>query len=427
VSRLRRHQDFRLFWIGETTSRVGSSVTTLVVPLAAVTVLHSSAFMTSTLTAAAWLPWLVLGLVAGPVVDRRRKRRLMIGCDVASALLFASVPAAGVLGVLSAGQLLVVAFGAGCVSVLFTTAYLAFLVELVPDPADRAAANSMLQGSASAAQVSGPGLGGLLAAVLGAVAALLADSVSFVVSAICLLTIRAPDREMPATASQPLRAQIADGVRFLSRDRLLRPLILYGGTGNLALTGYEALLVVYLVRVVGLGAGLVGLITALMSCGGVLGAFIGNPLARRFGSGRALLMTKVGATPCALLIPLAAPGWREALVVLGGLGVGIGIVAGNVITSSFMQAYTPARLFARSNATINVFNYGMMPVGALLGGLLASELGIRGAIWVMTGILPLTSLFIVLSPLRRLRNLPAASAVIGRSAACHVGHRASRD
>jgi MFS family permease len=407
MSLLGRHRDFRLFWIGETTSKAGSSVTTVVVPLVAVTVLHSSAFTTSALTAAAWLPWLMLGLGAGPVVDRHGKRWLMIGCDIVSALLFASVPAAGALGLLSAGQLLVVAFAAGCVSVLFTTAYSAFIIDLVSDPADRAEANSTLQGSASAAQVGGPGLGGLLAAVLGAVTALLADSISFVVSAVCLLAMRAPDHAAPATAKGPLRIQIADGIRFLSRESLLRPLVLYGGTANLALAGYQALMVVFLVRDVGLGAGTVGLVTAVISCGGVLGAVIGNPLARRLGSGRAMLMTKAGATPCALLMPLAAHGWREALFVIGGFGVGTGIVAGNVISSSFTQAYTPPELFARSNATINVFNYGMMPIGALLGGLLASELGIRDAMWVMTGILPLTSMFIVLSPLRRLRNLPA--------------------
>ena len=406
MSLVRRHRDFRLLWTGETTSRVGSSVTTVVVPLAAVTVLHCSAFTTSALTAAAWLPWLVLGLGAGPVVDRHEKRRLMIVCDVVSALLFASVPAAGAAGLLSAGQLLVVAFGAGCVSVLFTTAYSAFLIDLVAGPADRAAANGMLQGSASAAQVGGPGLGGLLAAAFGAVTALLADSVSFVVSAVCLLAISTPDVRTSRGTALPFRTQAADGVRFLSRDPLLRPLVLYGGTANLALIGYQALMVVFLVRVVGLGPGLVGLLTAVTSCGGVLGAGLGNPLARRLGSGRALLLTKAGATPCALLIPLGAPGWRAALVVLGGLGVGVGIVAGNVISSSFTQAYTPADLFARTNATTNVFNYGMMPVGALLGGALASALGIRGGMWVMTGILPLTAMFIVFSPLRRMRDLP---------------------
>jgi MFS family permease len=408
VSLIRRHRDFRLLWIGETTGRVGSSVTTIAVPLVAVTLLHSSAFTVSALTAAAWLPWLLLGLGAGPVVDRYAKRRLMIACDVISAVLYASAPAAAALGLLSVGQLLVVAFGAGCVSVLFTTAYSAFLIELLPGPDDRAAANGVLQGSASAAQVGGPGLGGLLAAALGAVAALLADSVSFLVSAVCLLAMRVPDREIPVRAGVRLSAQIREGVRFLASEPLLRPLVLFGATANLALTGYQALMVAFLVRVVGVGAGAVGLLMGLISCGGVLGALVGNPLARRLGSGRALLATKLGACPCALLIPMAAHGWREALAVAGGLGVGTGIVAGNVISSSFTQAYTPAGLYARSTATLNVLNYGTMPLGALSGGLLAAQFGLRPAMWAMTGLLPLTAGFIVFSPLWRLRTLPAA-------------------
>lgn len=176
--------------------------------------------------------------------------------------------------------------------------------------------------------------------------ALLADSLSFLVSAICLLAMRSPDRVVPPASGERLRTQIGDGIRFLGRDPLLRPLVLFGGTANLALTG------------------------------------------------------------CALLIPLAAHGWRELLAALGGLGVGLGIVAGNVISSSFTQAYTPANLFARSNATINVFNYGMMPLGALLGGVLAAQFGIQAAMWATAGLLPLSATFIVFSPLRRLRTLP---------------------
>ena len=406
MSLLGRHRDVRLLWIGETTSRAGTSMTAVVIPLIAVTVLRSSAFTTSALTAAAWLPWLALGLIAGPMVDRHRKRTLMIICDVISAVLFASVPAAAAAGLLTAGQLLAVALSTGCLSVLFTTAYSAFLLDLVADPDDRAKANSILQGSASAAQVAGPGLGGLLAAALGAVVALLADSLSFLISAICLLAMHTPDHVVPSPSGDKLRTQIGDGVRFLGRDPLLRPLVLFGGTANLALMGYQALMVVFLVRVVGVGAGTVGLLLALISCGGVLGAFAGNPLARRLGSGRAMLLTKISACPCALLIPLAAHGWREVLAVLGGLGVGLGIVAGNVISSSFTQAYTPAELYARSTATINVFNYGMMPLGALLGGALAAQFGIQAAMWAMTGLLPLSAAFIVFSPLRRLRALP---------------------
>lgn len=404
---IRRHRGVRLLWIGETTSTLGTQINIVALPLVAVSTLRASSFMVSAVTAAAWLPWLLIGLVAGPYVDRHKRRRLMIVCDLIAAGLFASIPIAGALGLLCTAQLLVVAFAAGCVSVLFTTAYAVFLKDLVGDADDRAKANSMLQGSASAAQVGGPGLAGLLAQGLGAVTAVLANTVSFLVSAVCLAGIRAKEQAHHRDiADQPLRRQVIEGVKFLSNDELLRPLVLFGGTANLALIGYQALLVVFLVRTVGVNAGVVGILLALVSCGGVLGAFIGNPLARKLGSGRALLWTKVGACPFALLIPLTRPGPALCFVVLGGLGVGIGIVAGNVISSSFMQAYIPPELYARANATMNVFNCGTMPLGALLAGALATAFGLRDALWIMTGLLPATSMFLVVSPLRRLRSLP---------------------
>jgi Na+/melibiose symporter-like transporter len=183
--------------------------------------------------------------------------------------------------------------------------------------------------SSARSTVGGPGIAGLLAQALGVVTAVLADSISFLVSAVCLARIRATEQTQHRdVAEQPLRRQVVDGVRFLSQDELLRPLVLFGGTANLALIGYQALLVVFLVRTVGINAGVVGVLLALVSCGGVLGAFIGNPLARNLGSGRALLWTKVGACPFALLIPFTRPGPALCFVVLGGLGVGIGIVGG---------------------------------------------------------------------------------------------------
>jgi MFS family permease len=414
---IRSHGEFRLLWIGETASRLGSSVTTIVLPLVAATTLHASAFTVSVLAATAWLPWLLLGLHVGPFVDRHHRRRLMIASDLTSAVLFLSVPAAAALGILTTAQLLVVAFSAGCVSVVFTTAYAAFIVDLIAAPNQRAAANGLLQGSASAVQMVGPGIGGVLAQLLGAVTALLTDSVSFIVSLLCLLRIRDHGPRERGATNTPLRRQIGDGLRFIRSDPLIRPLTLFGGTANLALVGYQSLLVVFLLRTVGLQPGYVGVVLAIASCGGLAGAALGNRLARKLGSGRALLLTKVGACPFALLVPLAAPGLRTLLVPIGGFAVGLGIVAGNVISSSFGQAYTPTELFSRVNATSNVFNYGTIPIGALLAGSLAATFGIRDAIWSMAALLSASALILLASPLRRFHRLPLSPPATGRSVA----------
>lgn len=406
---IRRHRNFRLLWTGETSSQAGTSVTTTVLPLAAVSVLHASAFTVSLLTAAAWLPWVLIGLPAGAWIDSvRRRRRLMIGCDLVSAALFATVPLARLLGHLTDIQLLLVALGAGCSSVVFSTTYKAFVIDIVSDATDRAAANSALQGSASAAQIGGPGLGGLLAQAVGAATALLADCASFLVSASCLAVIRARPRPVAAHGgAQPIRKRIRAGIHYLRHDPLQRPLVLFGGVANLAMTGYQSILIVFLVREVGLRAVTVGIVLALTSCGGVLGALIANPVARRIGSGHALLAAKGGGCAAALLIPLTTSSSRLGFLVTGGFLVGVGIVAGNIISTTFVQSYTPPAIYARISATTNVINFGTMPLGAVLGGALASAFGLPAALWVTTVMTALSALILLASPLRRLRDLPA--------------------
>lgn len=413
IALLRRHTGFRLLWTGETISQVGNSVTTVVMPLIAVTALHSSAFTVSLLRAAAWLPWLGLGLVVGAWIDRRSdRRRLMIACDVIAAAAFATVPLAWALGVLTVIQLLLVALLAGSVSVVFVTAYAVFVVDVLPE-ADRAAGNGALQGSASAANVAGPGLGGLLVGALGATTGLLADALSFLVSAVCLLAMRAPERpHRPPAEPAPLLARAREGLRYLRDEPLLRPLTLFGATANLALSGYQAILVVFLVRAAHLRAAEVGLVLALGGCGGVSGAFLAAPLSRRLGSARALLATKVFGCSFALLIPLANSPGRAPFAVAGLILVGAGIIAGNIITTTFVQGYVPGEIYARTSATNNVVNLGTIPLGALLGGGLASLLGLTPAMWITTAMVPLGGLFLVLSPLVRMRDLPAGSPAV---------------
>ncbi|MFD0786896.1 MFS transporter, partial [Micromonospora azadirachtae] len=269
-----RHRDFRLLWAAQTVSSVGSNVTAVALPLVAVAVLDASTFQVAVLTAAAWLPWLLVGLPAGAWVDRLPRRPVMIICDVVSALLFLSVPAAAVTDMLSVGQLLVVALGAGLARVFFETAdqvYLPFLLR----PAEVPEGNAKLQATQTASYVVGPSLAGLIAQAVGAVAALLLDALTFLVSAVCLARIRR--KEPTPTRSGPARSlhrEIVDGVRFVARDPYLRVLTLFGAASNIGLVGYQAVLVVFLVRDVRLVSGTVGLLVAAMSLGGIAGALL---------------------------------------------------------------------------------------------------------------------------------------------------------
>jgi MFS family permease len=400
------HRDFRLLWIGQTTSKLGSSVTSVALPLVAVATLGASTFQVALLAAAAWLPWLVIGLPAGAWVDRLPRRPVMVVCNAVSLLLLVSVPAAAWLNVLTIGHLLAVALGAGTASVFFQTAYQVYLPALlardqVPE------GNAKVQGSEAAAQVAGPGVAGLIAQLSSAVAALLVDAASFLVSTVCLLTIRARE---PRPAAGPrlttLRREIGEGIRFAARDPYLRVLTVFGAVSNIGLIGYQAILVVFLVREVGITPGTVGGLVAAMSLGGVLGAAIATPVARRFGTARGLLLAELLAAPFGLLIPLTGPGPRLALVAAAGVIIGAGVAVGNVIKGSFRQTYTPHHLLGRVTSSMQLVNYGTIPLGALLSGALGTVLGVRPTMWIMTGGLALTGLILLAGPLRRHRDLP---------------------
>ena len=406
---LARHRDFRLLWIGETTSSLGSSVASVALPLVAVVTLQAGTFTVGLLAAAAWLPWLLIGLPAGAWVDRRAKRPMMLACNVASMLFFVSVPVAAWFGFLTVGQLLVVALLGGAAKVFFATAYRVYLPALV-STGELLEANSKLQGSESAVQVAGPGLAGLLAQAFGAVSGLLVDAVSFGISVLCLRSIRARESRPERTTTDRLRDEIGDGLRFVVHDRFLRLLTVFGAISNIALMGYDSIAVVFLVRDLGAGPAMVGIVLALASTGGVFGALLASRISARFGSARGFLLCEVSAAPMLILGPLSGPGWGLALFVAGGIGLGAGVVTSNVLTSTFRQSYCPPELFGRITASTAVLNYGAIPLGALLGGGLGQALGVRETLWIMAGVQLASMAVLLFSPLRTLREFPTAAA-----------------
>ena len=407
---LLHHRDFRLLWIGETTSKLGSSVSSIAMPLVAVVTLDASTFLVSVLAAMTWLPWLLVGLPAGAWVDRLSSRRVMLVCNAVSLISFASVPIAAWCGVLTIGHMMVVALAAGTAAVFFETAFQVYLPSLV-SPGDLAEGNAKLQGSAAAADIAGPGVGGLIAQAVGAVWGMFADASSFLVSAVCLLSIRHQDGKdrSSARSNTGLLRQIAEGARFVIGDPYLRTFTLYGAAANLTLNGFTAVLVVFMIRVLDVSAGAAGVAMAGISVGGVIGAAIAPWMIRRFGSARGLLLGQL-AIPFALLIPLAGAGTGLVLVVLGGFMIALGVMIGNIVKGSFRQVYCPKPILGRVVVSMQFLNYGAIPIGALLGGAMSTVFGVRPTIWVTASAFVLSGLILVLSPIRRHRDLPAAPA-----------------
>ncbi|MGQ4487010.1 MFS transporter [Streptomyces sp. 372A] len=406
---LRRHRDFRLLWCGETAGKFGASVTGVAMPLVAVSTLHASTFEVGLLSAAAWAPWLIIGLPAGVWVDRLCRRPVMLAAAAVSLVLFAAVPVTAWFGRLSIGLLLAVALLTGTATVFFQTAYTAYLPTLL-DPDEQPEGNAKLHGSASAAQIAGLGSGGLIAQLAGAVNGMFANAATFLVSLLCLIGIRHREPRTTRTGHRrtSLVSEAREGLRSIAYDPWLRTFTLFGAASNLALMGYQSIQVVFLVRGVGLPPGAVGVVIAATSAGGVAGAFAARRVAHRIGTARATLLFELGLPSLGLLMPLTIGGAGILLFVTGGFSVCAGVVAGNIIKASFQQRYCPPDLLGRLTASMAFLSYGAIPVGALLGGLLGTALGLRTAMALTTAGIPLAALILLFSPIRRSRDLPTS-------------------
>lgn len=408
--RLVRDRDFRRLWVGETTSRLGSGITAVALPLVAVGVLGAGPITMGVLGAAAWLPWLLIGLPAGAWVDRLPRRGVMLTCDLVCATTLVLVPLAAWFGLLSVGLLVVAAIVLGASSVFFTTAYQAYIPFLLPRE-HLAEGNAKLQGSEQVANLAGPGAGGLIAQVLGALAGLFADALTFLTSALCLSGIRKrePRREKSGEPTN-LRKEIGEGLRYVTRDRYLRVLALAASVDNLILNGYMALIVLFLVREVQVPLGAVGLLITADAVGGLLGALVATRIARTLGTARAMLVCSLVATPFGLLIPLTGNGFGLLFFVAGMLVPAAGMVVGNVVVNGFRQAYCPPELLGRMFTSSRFVQFGVMPLGALLGGVLGATIGLRPALWVLFAAAALGKCVRLIGPIRQNRDFPTEPA-----------------
>jgi MFS family permease len=402
-----RDGKFRLFWIGETTSTAGSAMAVVAMPLTAVLVLHASTLTVGLLQATAWLPALLIGIPVGAWVDRRRSKRVvMITADLVAFALFLSVPIAAWTGVLTMAQLVVVAFLAGATQLFFRSCFGRFMRSFVPAE-HRAAANATMEGGIWASQLAGPSLAGLAAQLLGAVSGLLANALSFLVSAACLTRIKGTEPPPAPREKTALRTDMAEGIRFVARDPYLRVIIGYMGVGNFAECLMDAVMVVFLVRTVGLGAGLAGVLVATLGVGGILGALIATRVGVRLGTARGLLVVTIFGSACMLLLPLTSRGVGMSLFAVGAIVYGTGICVSNIIAQTFSQNYVPADMQGRESGVVSFVVRGTQPFGAVAGAVIGESFGPRTAMWVATAAIAASAAIQLIGPLRKHPDLPA--------------------
>jgi MFS family permease len=405
---LLRHRDFRLLWGGETVSELGSQVSLLAIPLLAVGTLQATTFEMGLLTAASTAAFLIVGLPAGVWVDRLRRRRVMMVADAGRMLALGSIPIASAVGGLTLVQLFVVTLASGILTVLFDVAYQSYLPTLVGRE-HLVEGNAKLTGSAEVAAVAGPSVAGGLVQAIGSAAAVAVDSASFLVSALALGAIRAPEPKptVPESGHPRLLHGIAEGLRFVFGNALLRAIAATTATSNLFGGIAAAVEIVFLVREVHASPGVIGLLFALAGVGGVLGAFAAGPMARRVGGARATAIG-IGVSVGALLIPLTMPGLGLLYFGFGMFLVAFSATVYNVNQVSFRQRLCPDRLLGRMNATMRFVVWGVLPIGALIGGLLGAALGLRTTLWIGALGQAFAGAWLLASPMRSLRDFPDA-------------------
>jgi MFS family permease len=439
-SSLFRQPDFRKLWSAATISLFGTQVTEIAIPVVAILILQVSPFEVALVGTLEFLPFLLFTLPAGVWVDRVSRRQILIAADFGRAVMVASIPVAFVLGGLTIWQVYLVAFVNGTLTVFFDIADQSYLPTVV-ERDQLVDANGKLQASASTAQVIGDPVGGAVVGLLAAPFALVLDAISYLASATLVLSIRRPERprtpipsaaadaaleltesssagasgavETVAGAAEPpghsrpgIVTEVRDGLGFVVHNRLLRHIAPTTATSNLFSNISFSMLPVFFYRDLGLTPELFGLIGGCFGVGALIGAATSSRVANRFGVGPAIIGSIVITGAAGVLIPLASA--QTALFLIGGSGLlgGWANVVYNVNQVSLRQAITPERMLGRMNATMRFIVWGTIPIGMVVGGLIATAFGVMTAIWVgaIGGLFPF--LFVLFSPVRDLQRIP---------------------
>lgn len=396
---------FRLLWIGQSVSLAGTYVDDVATKLLAAAVLSATPFQLGLLTAAQTAAFLLFGLPAGVFVDRMRRRPVLVVCDLARALLLATIPLLWWLGGLTFAYLVTVIFLVGVGDVVFQVAYQSILPALVARD-ELAAANGKLESSRSAAAAAGPAAGGAVAQAIGPAPAVGLDALSYLVSSSLFWRMRVD--EAPATAStrRPVRAEIAEGLRFVLGHRVLRALTLAATTYNFSYGILNPLVVVLLVTELSLPGATVGALLACAGIGGVAGAVAASRFVARWGMARSTCIAEAVSGPACLVLVWTSDGAGVWPFAAGYLVLHLFLSVFNVASVSFRQALCPDHLLGRMNASVRFLMWGALPLGGLTGGVLATALGVRAGIALAACGFGLAAAILFVSPLWRMRDAP---------------------
>jgi len=408
AGRLWHQSDFLKLWAGESISALGSAVTNLALPLVAIITLNMSAREMGILRALENLPVLLFGLFVGVWLDRVRRRPVMIAAQFGRAILLALIPLAGLLGLLRVEHLYLVGFLVGTLAVIFGLAVTSYLPTVV-EREKLVEGNARLQASRSIAAISGDSLAGLLVQSITAPLAIALDALSFFVSTLCLLFIRAPEAPPPRAQKElPIWSEIYAGLRLVFRDPILSSMIMGTTIASLGASLQSTVFILYLTRELAINPVWLGLILASASTAALLGAMLAAPIARRYGPGPVLIGAVFVESIGMMVLPLAGytAAWVTPLLILGQILISTGLSIYSINQISLRQAITPDHLLGRVNASRRVLVFGVAPIGALIGGILGEIIGLQAVLALGAAIMVFSFIFHLASPLRGLQTQP---------------------
>jgi MFS family permease len=406
------NRDFMKLWAGETVSLIGTQITVFALPLVALLTLQASVFQVGVLNACRTIPVVLVSLFAGVWLDRRRRRPVLIACSLVNAFLIGTIPVASALGLLSMNLLYLICILSGAVSVIFDVGVLSYVPSLV-GRRHLADSNSRMQSSTSLAMVAGPGIAGVVIGILTAPITLALDAVSFVCSALGLISIRTAERapEVPDIRLSIWRS-IGEGWQILFGNRVFRDLLTQSAWFNFVQSGFITIFVVYAVRDLRLSPLQLGIVLGAIAVGALCGSMIANRARNALGLGKAMLIGILAGTFCQLgtLIPRGSGPISICLLCVIEFCYGCGVLIFRVNTITLLQTMTPNRLLGRMNASYRLIIFGIAPAGAVLVGVLGRAVGLHLTLVITVLVFTTPALWTLFSPIFRMPEMPSGPA-----------------
>ena len=397
------HGDFMRFWFGDTVTQFTSQITALVLPTLAILTLNITDFQLGILNALGFIAFPTLGLFAGVLLDRVKRKPVMILVNVVRIMTLATIPVTYLLGVLSLYQLYIVALFMGICTLFFDVGYQSYLPSLV-DKENLVEGNQKLQVSASAAAIIGPSVASGLLGLIGAAMSVVADVIGFFVSVLMLISIRKPELKpephLPEGQGH-FFTEMKEGIKVVTGNKLLWTQAM----GNLGSNIFGVAILLYAYRVLGISESIIGIAFSIGAMGFMIGVIVSSTVTDRLGLGRATAVSSMASFGL-LIVLLAGGGYSVIVIGIAYLVSGVGNPIYNINMVSLRQIITPNRLQGRMNATMRTIIWGTIPIGSFLGGVLSSSIGLVPTLVIGSLVAGCASLWVIFGPILKLRELP---------------------